>query len=174
MVTLMIKFMIGICSTVGGDGSPLWARTIKPCNRYKPPSQREDQKSPCRLLQSHHPLLLSAMDPRRSYPQAPHSCRPATKAVLDISPLSPALLRSTFLTPNRQPGQQNGYEFGDESYIGNQTYDRTSPMVSTIQNVSTPLAANRPVGLQNGDISEQDEVESPKFSIWKILTCKCS
>jgi len=91
-----------------------------------------------------------------------------------LTPVSGVAQVNVSITPIRQPTQQNGYDFGDESYIGNQTYDRASPMVSTIQNTPGPLTANHPGGLQNGGISEQDETEPPKFSIWKILTCKCS
>ena len=91
-----------------------------------------------------------------------------------LTPLSGVAQINVSITPNRQPGQQNSYDFGEESYVGNQTYDRTSPMVSTIQNPPAPLTANHPGGLQNGGISEQDENEPPKFSLWKILTCKCS
>ena len=91
-----------------------------------------------------------------------------------LTPLSGVAQVNVSITPNRPTTQQNGYDFGDESYIGNQTYDRASPMVSTIQNAPAPLTANRPAGLQNGGISEQDETEPPKFSLWKILTCRCS
>ena len=91
-----------------------------------------------------------------------------------LTPLSGIAQVNVSIAPNRAPGQQNSYDIGDESYIGNQTYDRASPMVSTIQNPPTPLVANRPGGLQNGGISEQDENEPPKFSLWRILTCKCS
>ena len=90
-----------------------------------------------------------------------------------LTPLSGVAQINVSITPNR-PGQQNGYDFGEESYVGNQTYDRASPMVSTIQNPPAPLTANHQNGLQNGGISEQDENEPPKFSLWKILTCKCS
>ena len=88
-----------------------------------------------------------------------------------LTPLSGVAHVNVSITPNRQ---QTGYDYGEDSYAGNQTYDRASPMVSTIQNPPAPLTANRPVGLQNGGISEQDEHEPPKFSLWKILTCKCS
>lgn len=91
-----------------------------------------------------------------------------------LTPLSGVAQINVSITPNRPKGQQNGYDFGDESYVGNQTYDRASPMVSTIQNAPAPLTANRPAGLQNGGISEQEENAPPKFSLWKILTCKCS
>ena len=91
-----------------------------------------------------------------------------------LTPLSGVAQVNISITSNKQPGQQNGYDFGDESYIGNQTYDRASPMVSTIQNAPVPLSASRPVGLQNGGISEQEENEPPKFSLWKVLMCKCS
>lgn len=89
-----------------------------------------------------------------------------------LTPLSGVAQINVSITPNRPPGQQNSYDFGDESYIANQTYDRASPMVSTIQNPPAPLSANRPGNLQNG-ISEQDENEPPKFSLWRILTCRC-
>lgn len=88
-----------------------------------------------------------------------------------LTPLSGVAQINVSITPNRPPGHQNSYEFRDESYIANQTYERASPMVSTIQN-PPPLSANRPGGLQNG-ISEQVENESPKFSLWRILTCRC-
>ena len=91
-----------------------------------------------------------------------------------LTPLSGVNQVNVSIVPNRQPGQQNGFDYGEESYVGNQTYDRASPMVSTIQNPPAPLSANRPGGLQNGGIAEQDENELPKFSLWKILTCKCS
>ena len=91
-----------------------------------------------------------------------------------LTPLSGVAQVNVSITPNRLPGQQGSYDIGEESYIANQTYDRASPMVSTIQNQPSPLVANRPNGLQNGGISEQDESEPPKFSLWKILTCKCS
>ena len=91
-----------------------------------------------------------------------------------LTPLSGVAQVNVSITPNRPPGQQNSYEFGEESYIGNQTYEHASPMVSTIQNPPAPLSANRPGGLQNGGISEQDENEPPKFSLWRVLTCKCS
>ena len=90
-----------------------------------------------------------------------------------LTPLSGVAQVNVSITPNRPPGQQNSYDFGDESYVANQTYDRASPMVSTIQNPPAPLSANIPGNLQNG-ISEQDENEPPKFSLWRILTCKCS
>lgn len=91
-----------------------------------------------------------------------------------LTPLSGVAQVNISITQNRPPGQQNGYDFGEESYIGDRTYDRASPMVSTIQNIPAPLSANRPIGLQNGGISEQDENEPPKLSLWRILTCKCS
>jgi casein kinase 1 len=91
-----------------------------------------------------------------------------------LTPLSGVAQINVSITPNRQPGQQNSYDYGDESYLANQAYDRASPMVSTIQNAPAPLTANRPAVLQNGGIAEQDENEPPKFSLWKILTCKCS
>lgn len=90
-----------------------------------------------------------------------------------LTPLSGVAQFNVSITPNRPTTQQGGYDFGEESYVGNQTYDRASPMVSTIQNAPAPLTANRPTGLQNGGISEQEENEPPKFSLWKILTCKC-
>lgn len=90
-----------------------------------------------------------------------------------LTPLSGVAQINVSITPNRPTAQQNGYDFGEESYVGNQTYDRASPMVSTIQNAPAPLTANRPTDLQNGGISEQEENEPPKFSLWKILTCKC-
>ncbi|KAF9646382.1 kinase-like protein [Thelephora ganbajun] len=91
-----------------------------------------------------------------------------------LTPLSGVAQINVSIIPNRSPVQQNNYDFGEESYTGNQTYDRASPMVSTIQNAPAPLSANRPGGLQNGGIPEQDEDEPSKFSLWKILTCKCS
>ena len=91
-----------------------------------------------------------------------------------LTPLSGVAQINVSITPNRQPGQNSGYDYGDESYLGNQTYDRASPMVSTIQNTPAPLTANRQTPLQNGGIPEQEENEPPKFSLWKILTCKCS
>ena len=93
-----------------------------------------------------------------------------------LTPLSGVAQINVSITPNRPPGQQHsGYDFGEESYLGNQTYDRASPMVSTIQNPPAPLTANHQAApLQNGGIPEQEENEPPKFSLWKILTCKCS
>ena len=91
-----------------------------------------------------------------------------------LTPISGVAQVNISITPNRQPAQQNSYDVGEESYVGNLTYDRVSPMVSTIQNPPVPLTANRPGALQNGGISEQDGNETPKFSLWRILTCKCS
>jgi len=91
-----------------------------------------------------------------------------------LTPLSGVAQVNISITPNRPPGQQSSYDIGEESYIANQTYDRASPMVSTIQNPPALLSANRPSGFQNGGISEQDEGDPPKFSLWRILTCKCS
>ena len=90
-----------------------------------------------------------------------------------LTPLSGAAQVNVSITPIRPPHQQDGHDFGEESYIGNQTYDRASPMVSTLQNAPVPLTANHPVTSQNGGIPEQEEDEPPKFSLWKILTCKC-
>ena len=91
-----------------------------------------------------------------------------------FTPLSGVAQINVSITPNRQPGQRGSYDYGEDSYLADRAYDRASPMVSTIQNVPAPLSANRPGGLQNGGISEQDENEPPKFSLWKVLTCKCS
>lgn len=91
-----------------------------------------------------------------------------------LTPLSGVAQFNVSITPNKPIALQKGPDFGEESYVGNQTYDRASPMVSTIQNAPVPLTANHPAGsMQNGVISEQEENDSPKFSLWKILTCKC-
>lgn len=90
-----------------------------------------------------------------------------------LTPLSGVAQINVSITPNRPAAQQNSYDFREESYVGNQTYDRASPMVSTIQNAPTPLTANRPTDLQNGGISEQEENEPPKFSLRRLLMCKC-
>jgi len=92
----------------------------------------------------------------------------------NLTPLSGVAQINVSIIPNRPPGQQNSYDYREESYLGDRTYDRASPMVSTIQNVPAPLNANRPGGLQNGGIPEQEENEPPGVSLWKILTCKCS
>jgi casein kinase 1 len=89
-----------------------------------------------------------------------------------LTPLSGVAQINVSITPNR--AKPSGYDPREGSYVGHQTYDRASPMVSTIQNVPAPLNANRPDDLQNGRIPEQEENEPPKFSLWKILTCKCS
>jgi hypothetical protein len=80
----------------GKDGSLRRARIIKPCNRYRTPSRREDPTFPCRVARFLRPPPLSATDPRRANLQATCSCRTTARAVLDSSPLSPALPRSTF------------------------------------------------------------------------------
>jgi len=92
-----------------------------------------------------------------------------------LTPLSGIAQINVSITPNRPATQQNGHDFGEGSYIGNQTYDRASPMISTTQNAPVPLTANHLGGPQNGEVtSGQEETEPPKFSLWKILTCKCS
>jgi casein kinase 1 len=89
-----------------------------------------------------------------------------------LTPLSGVNQVNVSISPNRP--QQNGHDFREESYVGNQTYDRASPMVSTIQNAPVLLTANHPPGSQNAGISDQEENEAPKFNLWKILMCKCS
>ena len=84
------------CSQEGKGGSLLWARTIRPCNRRRTPTRREDPTLPDKLPLSLRPLLWSAMDPRRVNPQAPRSCKTTLRPVPGSSPLSPALLKSTF------------------------------------------------------------------------------
>ena len=61
-----------VCSMTGSqeeeDGSPLRDRTVKLCNRCRTLSKREEQMPPRKVPRSHHPLLLSAMGPRRANP----------------------------------------------------------------------------------------------------------
>ena len=90
-----------------------------------------------------------------------------------LTPLSGVAQVNVSMTQNRATPRQDGYDFRQDLYPGNQTYDRASPMVSTIQNAQPPLTANRPTDLQNGGIPEQEESEPPKFNLWRILTCKC-
>ena len=81
----------------GEGGSLPWARTIKPCNRCRTPSQHEKPMFPCKVVQFPHRPLLSVMGPKRATPQATCSCRTTiAKRLLGSSPLSPASLRSTF------------------------------------------------------------------------------
>ena len=88
------------CSMAGSQeekaGSLLWARTIRPCNRRRTPTRREDPTLPDKLPLSLRPLLWFAMDPRRANPQAPRSCKTTLRPVPGSSPLSPASLKLTF------------------------------------------------------------------------------
>ena len=100
MVHLFVFIVaITLYSTAGlqeGEGGSLpRAKTTKPCNRCRIPSRHEDPTFPC-TPQFPRPLLLSAMDPRKVNPQATYSCRTTVRMVPASSPLSPALLRSTF------------------------------------------------------------------------------
>ena len=89
---------VAACSTAGSQegkgGSPLWAKTIRPCNRHR--TRREDPTVPRKPAPFPLPLLWSAMDPRRVSPQAPRSCKTTVRSVPGSSPLSPVSLKSTF------------------------------------------------------------------------------
>ena len=88
-----------------------------------------------------------------------------------LTPLSGVAQVNVSISPSQPATQQNGHGFKGDSYVGNQTYDRASPMA---HNGPQQLSANRPSDSRNAPISEQEENEAPKFSLWKILTCKCS
>ena len=91
---------LAACSIAGSQeekaGSPPWARTIRPCNRHRTPTRREDPTLPYNLPPSPRLPLWSATDPRRVNPQVPRSCKTTLRPVPGSSPLSPVSLKSTF------------------------------------------------------------------------------
>lgn len=91
-----------------------------------------------------------------------------------FTPLTGVAQVNVSIAPNRLTAQQNGYTSREGSYTVNQTYGRVSPMVPAIQSVQPQFTANHPTRLRNEAISGQGESGPPKFSLWKILTCKCS
>lgn len=58
-------------SQEGEDGSLLWARTTKPCNKCRTPKRHEEQMLPVKVPQFPRLLLSSAMDPRKPSPRPP-------------------------------------------------------------------------------------------------------
>ena len=110
------------------------------------------------------PALVRHGSSKITAPLMPNS----TQVPGQLTPISGVAQVNISIAPNRLQERVDG------SYVGNQTYDRASPMVSTIQHGPVPVSANLRTGLQTEETSGQGENEPPKFSLWKILTCKCS
>jgi hypothetical protein len=170
MVILMTKFMTGICLMVCFLyfvlPSPRAQRLVYRRERVgvccgpeqsnlatgtEHPADTKNRRSHARWSSSPIPCSCPPWIQEGTIPRQPTPAEQQPEGPGQLTPLSGVAQINVSITPNRQPGQQNGYDFGEESYLGNQTYDRASPMVSTIQNPPAPLTANHQAAvLQNG------------------------
>lgn len=100
---------------------------------------------------------------------------PGTHPMLNSQPHPPAQFTPrpsdtghNFSTTLQKPmmAQQNGHDSGEGLHTHNATYGRVSPM---LQSTQVPLATSH---MGNQGNSEQENGPQ-KFSLWKILTCKC-
>lgn len=72
-----------------------------------------------------------------------------------------------------------GMDYGNDEAYSNQPYGRASPMVSTVGAVppaiSNVRARGNEVGISQGDEyhDQNGNVQEPKSSFWRIMTCRC-
>jgi casein kinase 1 len=72
-----------------------------------------------------------------------------------------------------------GVEYGNDEAYSNQPYGRASPMVSTVgaapPAISDVRARGNEVGVSQGEAyhDQNDDVQQPKSSFWRFITCRC-
>jgi len=147
-----------------------WRRTSQPNPQVIPPSPALVRHG------SKQRRVLNALTPGAG--GATGQATPLSAAAQVNVPISTPQNRASY-TGHPYANATPGMEYGNDEAYPNQPYGRASPMVSTVgaapPAISNVRARGNEVGVSQGDDyhDQNGDLQEPKSSFWRVLTCRC-